>query len=604
MGVTATLFLARRWAAALTLFVATASLTFLLAPGEGSQAMGQASPSAPGAATEVATPGTQVPAPAIRVNTRLVEVNVVVKDRKGNPITDLTKDDFTVLDGNKPQAISDFSVQATHLTAGLVEPAAKNTFTNRFEDQTGVPTSVTVVLFDALNTHFRDLAYAREQMLKFIAQIHPEDRVAIFGLADDLVVLQGFTSDQQALINAVRKSTTPENEHAEATDVQPSDTASSNLDEFMDQVNQLSSDFYDRDSAIRTSEALTAIASYIGRLPGRKNLIWISSAFPLEINLDKAMTHPSTTLISDESDTSAATDAGASTAQPDRETFDDELEAAAEALDNADIAVYPVDARGLIPAPSMVSSRHVTPVTRASRGGQITPIDLPSTGNFDTMNEIADRTGGRAFYNTNDIAGSVQKAIDDSRVTYVLSYYPDHGEWDGKFREIKIKVDRPGMDARYRRGYFAVADAAPAPVKRHVLLQGALNSPVDSSAIGMTAVAHVFDDAGVQSLRVRIHLDSQAIALVPDGDHWHAVVDFAVAQWDTKNKLLKVQTPSFVRRVTQAQLATLDKVGFDVQFETDLVAGASRVRYAGCDEQSGATGSVTIPIGSLALDSR
>ena len=128
-------------------------------------------------------------------------------------------------------------------------------------------------------------------------------------------------------------------------------------------------------------------------------------------------------------------------APPDRETFKDQIDAAARALNDANVAVYPVDARGLNPPPK----------------------GAPPQGDFDTMNEIADRTGGRAFYNTNDIAGSVREAIDDSRVTYVLGYYPDHGEWNGKFREIKIKVNRPGVEVRYRRGYFAVTDAPATP---------------------------------------------------------------------------------------------------------------------------------------------
>jgi VWFA-related protein len=198
-----------------------------------------------------------------------VQVNVIVKDKKGDPVTDLTKDDFQLMDGNKPQEISFFSLEERHLTPAATGAVPKNTFTNRFEQEPGIPTSVTIVLFDALNTHFRDLASARQELVKFIGQLQPQDRVAVYGLADNLVVLQDFTSDQQALIKAVRNSTRPENEHAEATDVQPSDTGDDTLDNFLDQVNQMQSDFYNRDRALRTADALTAIANYIGRIPGR-----------------------------------------------------------------------------------------------------------------------------------------------------------------------------------------------------------------------------------------------------------------------------------------------------------------------------------------------
>ncbi|MGO9641913.1 MAG: VWA domain-containing protein [Candidatus Acidiferrales bacterium] len=566
---------------------ATALLALLLV----SSAIGQApAPSSPasGAPAPPAAPSPQAQPPTIRVTTHLVQVNVVVKDKKGNPVTDLTKDDFTVLDGNKPQPISVFSMQATHLTAGMTQPLPKNYFTNRFEQHAGIPTSATVVLFDALNTHVQDLAYARQQMLKFIGQLQPQDRVAIFGLAYNLYVLQDFTSDPQALINAVRRSTTPETAHAEATDVQASDTGNDDVDQFLDSMNQMTSDFYNRDRAIRTADALMAIANYIGRVPGRKNLIWVSSAFPISINMDTMM--PLTVT------------AGASY-QPDREMFNDQIEAAAQALNDANIAVYPVDARGLMVPSTMNSKIQSSPVNRATRRGQMPPTGAPPQGNFDTMDEIAERTGGRAYYNTNDISGAIRKAIDDSQVTYVLGYYPDHGQWNGKFREIKIIVNRPGMEVRYRRGYFAVSDAPPNPLKRKVLLQDALDSPVDSTTIGMTVEATLAGAPGAQSVKVRIQMDSQAIALVPEADHWNAALDFLMAQWDDKNKVLKAQVRTSQVRITQADRETWDKLGFDIQFEMPLLPGASRVRFAECDEQSGATGSVTIALKSLVPDS-
>ncbi len=88
------------------------------------------------------------------------------------------------------------------------------------------------------------------------------------------------------------------------------------------------------------------------------------------------------------------------------------------------------------------------------------------------MNLLAERTGGRAFFNTNDIQGAIRRAIDDSRVTYVLGFNPDHGNWNGKFREIKIKVKRPDTNIRYRRGYFALADEAPADQQKRTAQVG------------------------------------------------------------------------------------------------------------------------------------
>jgi VWFA-related protein len=81
--------------------------------------------------------------------------------------------------------------------------------------------------------------------------------------------------------------------------------------------------------------------------------------------------------------------------------------------------------------------------------------------NIDTMHLLANDTSGRAFYNTNDIGGSVRQTIDDARVTYVLSYYPSHDKWDGRFREIKVTVGRSGVEVRHRKGYLAVPGEQP-----------------------------------------------------------------------------------------------------------------------------------------------
>src|SRR5438094_2944409 len=106
--------------------------------------------------------------PVLRVSTRLVEVSVVVENRKGEPVRDLGRDDFTVLDEGREQQISVFSVESEQLSSSPsrpLRPLPPNTFSNRLEYHLGTPTSVTVVLLDGLNTHFEDQVYARAQVV-------------------------------------------------------------------------------------------------------------------------------------------------------------------------------------------------------------------------------------------------------------------------------------------------------------------------------------------------------------------------------------------------------------------------------------------------------
>ncbi len=158
-----------------------------LAPGVLAQTQSQAAP----------PPAQQAPAPRpaappLRVSTRLVQVSVIVDDKHGTPVTGLTKDDFTLLDGGQPQTIAFFAEESNAVPAvSSAAPAAAlppaHTFSNRFEEKAGVPTSVTVILLDALNTHFTDMAYARNRVKKFLQQLKSRrPRGALWAFRSDL----------------------------------------------------------------------------------------------------------------------------------------------------------------------------------------------------------------------------------------------------------------------------------------------------------------------------------------------------------------------------------------------------------------------------------
>lgn len=90
---------------------------------------------------------------------------------------------------------------------------------------------------------------------------------------------------------------------------------------------------------------------------------------------------------------------------------------------------------------------------------------------------------------------------------------------------------------------------------------------------------------------------------MPEGDHWNAALDLLIAQWDEKGRLLSAQTRTAEIHLTPSNQEAWEKSGFDIQFDMPLLSGASRMRIADCDEQTGSTGSVTIPIKGLASDS-
>ena len=199
----------------------------------------------------------------------------------------MTKDDFELADQGKLQAISVFSMESTHILPLSVTPPAPNVYSNRLDQQSGLPTSITVILIDALNTHITDMTYARRELTKYLKQIQPQDRVALYGLTDRLKVLHEFTNDATSLIAALNRAPNVETPQISASDPDPSNTGDDDLDSFLDTANQQLSDFMTVNRATTTAKALEAIADHIARLPGRKNLIWISGGFPLDFGMDE-----------------------------------------------------------------------------------------------------------------------------------------------------------------------------------------------------------------------------------------------------------------------------------------------------------------------------
>jgi len=510
------------------------------------------------------TPSTLPPQPALRVTTRLVEVSVVAQDKKGQPIAGLTRDDFTLLDEGRPQPISVFSVELNQPLATSPELLPPNTFSNRLEKGIGISRSATAILFDGLNTRVTDQAYARQQIIKFLEQLEPQDRVALYALGRGLRVLQDFTDTPGLLLSAL---STYKGELTPELDLSLSEDADTSLRQFhtwLDELRLNLIDYYARDRALRTIRSLVAIANHVERLPGRKNLIWVSGSFPFWVG------HGAVPL-------------------PERlagkqQSFAPEIERAARALNNANLAIYPVDARGLMAPPDFSPER-------ASIGRE--PL-ATERATFDTMQVLADRTGGRAFFNTNDIRGALRRALEDSGMTYVLGYYPTHGRWNGKFREIKVEVRRPGVALHFRRGYFAQPDEPSDPWYRQAVLDAAMWSPVDATRLGLTVrVAVPASDA----LDLEFQLDPKDITLQARDGRWEGTLDLLLVQLAPGDRHLKstshianlrLNRETYERAMRDNVLALTERL--------ELAPGASLLRVLARDIPSGALGSVSIPL--------
>jgi VWFA-related protein len=519
----------------------------------------------------------QSPAP-IRATTRLVQVSVVVHDKHGDPVTGLTKEDFAVLDEKKPQAIQVFSAETNQLPDHPPAPLPPDTYTNRLVEQAGVPTSVTVILLDGLNTKFEDQTQARQQVVKFLSQIQPQDRVALYTLGREVHILHDFTTDASSLLAVLAKFRGRQNTEVGASQPdQPIDLSdvpgTEEMQAFLDGAAQREANFFIQDRVRLTVDGLVAIADHVGSLPGRKNLVWVSGSFPIDVGLDKFdLSHNNEQL-----------------------QFEDDVERAARALNAANLAVYPVDARGLIGMSAGSSASAVS--ARPRRGAsQRIPAASPNQSEFATMDMLAERTGGKAFYNSNDIFGAVRRALDDSRVTYTLGYYPDGVAWDGKFHNIKVEVKRPGMEVRARKGYFAIPEKSVKPQNVNALMADVSRSQLDATAIGIRVTVEPVDAAGTHYLRTQIHIDLHELSIEQKEGHWTGTMDVGIALLDGKDEILKGTNETVHFNLDPAKYEAALKKGVVYRKDIPILPGSMVLRAILFDEPSGNIGSVGIPL--------
>jgi hypothetical protein len=159
----------------------------------------------------------------------------------------------------------------------------------------------------------------------------------------------------------------------------------------------------------------------------------------------------------------------------------------------------------------------------------------------DSERQLASATGGQAFYGSNDIHNAIRRAFDDGRFSYMIGFYPDHAKWNGKFHEIKIKVDKESASVRYRKGYFATSNRPDDENAITASLQQAAVSPLEATSLGMT-VSGTFTGAKTNSgLRLLVVLDPRQLLLHDARGNEAGALDLYFIQRDAKGAMLSAE---------------------------------------------------------------
>ena len=552
-----------------------------------------------------------IPPVTIRANTRLVMVDVVVRDKKGQPVTGLKAEDFTVEENGKKQKVAVFTPPGA--TSQKISPPPPGVLSNHVEN-IGSAEPPTVLMIDALNSPFKDQAYARSEMLKYVVeQSKPGQQMAVVALTDRVHVLQQFTSDPQVLLTAI-KNFKPEEQILQPAPPRPGSSApvemagpgaqaAAGIVAAQAEVSSFTNLQIGFDLERRTTisiEAMRSLSRLLGGLPGRKNVVWLTAYMPFDlIPEDRAMSDAelAADLPAQGRQRSVGVNAGGSLAAEQRSLHNQEIRDAESRLASANIAIYPVDLHGLISGQetiAAVSGAHGSDIHGATLANAAIAQSSSLVASQGSMREVAGETGGRAYFNQNEIRQGVALAAADNQATYMLGYYPENKKWDGKYRSLKVKISQGDTEVRYRKGYFAIDPATEKNANFETDVANALQIGAPATQVSFMAQSKLTDPG---KMRVVFLVDAHTISAEESGGNRKLNVSLYASLYDAGGKNLGTRSIKVDKAFDAATYQQIVDKGMMVPIDMDVVAGAKELRLAVLDNKTGYIGTVSGPLG-------
>jgi VWFA-related protein len=554
----------------------------------------------------------------LRVTTRMVLVDAVVVDRAGKPVTNLTEKDFSISEDGKPQKIVSFSLhQGNKPKAQPLPPLLQpHVTTNRPDVTQNSQDTVAVLLLDGLNTPPQQQVYVKQQMLKFLAEhYNPSLRLAVVALTNNLTVLQDFTSSpillRAALDRYLAQSPALARSGGErdlsTAQLSPSDlsaasaradlsqagasmdpgqpanaggSSSSIADDIAYMMRRFEKEAQNFSQDVRVSTTLGAlqdVARFMSGQSGRKVLLWFSAGFPISI------TGPN---------------------PEDMETsreYSDQIRRTTNLLNNAHVAIYAIDAKGLTGGGIAESSQS----GRDQSGRMHLGVDANKAMAKDTFERFATEdafervavdTGGRYFHDRNDLDRAINDSLQESGSYYLLGYYPTEKKWDSKYRQIKVKVDHDGLEVRHRRGYFAI-DPLDWRKGGHDKDFAAALSSVALPSTGVLFMARALPPARNAEVKVEFLVDASTVSFETASENrQYCNLNFEVQAFTPEGKLVKAEVQSAEAPLQQQTFERVQKQGLPMQVPINLPRGSYLLHLGVRDNRTGLFGTAELPI--------
>ena len=444
------------------------------------------------------------PAPAsqsrIRVITELVLVNVVARDKKGNLVRDLKKEDFTLLEDGKKQDISTFDFENVDqpLTAGAPEATVSGTAAagNLLKGAKNSATSLEardrrlmLFFFDFSAMEPEQIDRAVNAAKSFVStKMQPADLVALVSLATNMRVDLDFTEDKAKIAAALSRYTSGEGQGFDNGNTGSTEGAAETGGSFTADDTD-----YNTFSADRKLLALQSLMQALGKLSQKKSLIYFSN--------------------------------GISQSGMDNQSA---LRAATAAAVKANVSIYSMDLRGLQAFPPGGEAQAASLHGQAAYSGQSVLNDLNNNASSqETLATLSSDTGGKAFFDSNDFSTVFSQVQKDTSAYYVLGFTSNNPLKDGRYRHLKVQVNRADLKLEYRSGYYTDRDFGHLnKADREQQLEDELAAQLSQVDVPLYAgVAYFRQDDSHYYLAVSLVIPGSQIPFVTEKDKDNATID-------------------------------------------------------------------------------
>ena len=454
----------------------------------------------------------------VKISTNLIQLDVVVTDKKGNQVMDLKPEDFEIYENGKKQDISNFSY-IFNKTAK--QPTDSQPSTPNSKDKFSIPPPPSklkleqirrtyAIVIDDLGISFDNIYWTQQSLKKFINnEMQEGDLVAIIRTGSGIGALQSFTSDKRQLLAAIDKiKWNPQGRGGISTFAPIRSTLKDNLDgkigadgkvkrsqgkEQEKRSENLVNELRSENFAVGTLGALNYIIRGMRDLPGRKSLMLVSEGFPGISRSGELAT---------------------------QSRIYDKLKILADLANRSSVIIYTLDPRGL-QVPGMATGEDDLSDTNDIR---LQTREQNFFASQQTLRYLAYETGGIPYVNQNDLAYGLEKAVEDQSGYYLIGYQPNSDTFDpkkNKFNELTIKLKRDDLKVRYRSGFFGITDKEVAQVNQtpQQKIYAALTSPFNANDISLSVnTLFAEDEKNGEFIRSLVKIDANDLKFTSEAD--------------------------------------------------------------------------------------